>query len=772
MFGNRARRACFAVAFALLYMTQSASAQIINGHQWPNPRLNYLTPTGGKVGTTVEVTFAGTEVEEPEALLFSHPGIKGTPVIPPLPPVDPKAKDKKEPVRPPITKFIVTIAKDVPVGAYDVRLVNKHGVSNPRRFVVGDLNEVAEKEPNNDVEQAQKIEIGSTINGTIAAATDVDYYSFAGKKGQRVLITCLAASIDSRLDPELKIYSPKGVELASYRPAPQQDGLVDVTCPEDGDYLIRLSKFTYTVANAEYFYRLSIATAPHIDALFPPMIEPGKTAQVTLYGRNLPGGKPDPASVVNGQMLEKLTVNITAPAATDQLKYSGLVQPLTAMLDGFEYRLTGPTGTSNPMLLTYARAPVVIENDDNDTPEKAQAVPIPCEIAGRIDKTRDRDWYVFEAKKGDVLMIEVFSARLGAPTDMYAVLKNLATKQEFAMQEDNVDSLSLRFFTANNRDPVPYRFVAPADGKYHLMLASHTGDNHADPTDVYRVRITKEQPDFRLFVMPAEETRPDSFRIGQGGTHHYTVFAQRSDGFKGDIALTMEGLPAGVTCPPQTLAGGVRMTQLVVNAADNAAPFTGRCQGTRNCRHQRSKGRASSSARLRHLGRADSAEHPDDHPARSRTDAGRARQGPRQAGRGHGQGGRVARRQDRDSAQADAVVPGVQGKLPGGAGAGRIAGRHRLRQPDLRARQRRCESDAHRGRQRAPRHLQRRLPRLRHDLAQRQGEAGEHHPDFDAGASDGVAEAGGDTVGGQREPDDQDRRRRIDRRQSRPAIRF
>ena len=45
------------------------------------------------------------------------------------------------------------------------------------------LNEVAEKEPNNDVEQAQKIEIGSTVTGTISAATDVDYFSFLGKKG-------------------------------------------------------------------------------------------------------------------------------------------------------------------------------------------------------------------------------------------------------------------------------------------------------------------------------------------------------------------------------------------------------------------------------------------------------------------------------------------------------------------------------------------------------------------------------------------------------------
>ncbi len=562
-------------AAALLGIVAAAQAQIINGHQWPTPRLSVLTPTGGKVGTTFEVAFAGTECEEPSALLFSHPGIKGTPIVPPLPPVDPKAKPdpKKPPVQPPITKFSVSIAADVPLGYYDVRLVNKNGVSNPRRFVVGTLNEVAEKEPNNDVEQAQKVEIGTTITGVISAPTDVDYFSFPGKKGQRVLIQCLTASIDSRLDAEIAVKGPRGNDLGYHRPIPQQDSLVDVTLPEDGEFLIRLNKFTYTAGGPDYFYRLNLTTAPYIDAVFPPMIEPGKPAQITLYGRNLPGGKPDPLSVLNGQVLEKLTVSVTAPGDGTGLKYSGLLTPLMSTVDGFEYRLAGPTGASNPVLLTYARAPVVLENDDNDTPEKAQAVPIPCEIAGRIDKKRDRDWYVFDAKKGDVLMIEVLSHRLGAPTDMYFILRNLATKQDIVLQDDSADNISLRFMTIN-RDPAPYRFVVPTDGKYHLMLASHTGDNNADPTHVYRVRITKELPDFRLFVMPADETRPDACRLGQGGTHHYTVYAQREDGFKGDILLSMEGLPAGVTCPPQTLAASMKMTQLVVIAADNAAEAT------------------------------------------------------------------------------------------------------------------------------------------------------------------------------------------------------
>src|SRR4051812_30444492 len=111
------------------FSVNTASAQIVNGNLWPNPRLTILTPTGGKVGSTFDVTFAGTELDRPEALIFSHPGIKA--VIPPPPPPDPKAKPdpkKPDPGPPPVTKFSVTIAKDVPAGFYDARIVNKFGV--------------------------------------------------------------------------------------------------------------------------------------------------------------------------------------------------------------------------------------------------------------------------------------------------------------------------------------------------------------------------------------------------------------------------------------------------------------------------------------------------------------------------------------------------------------------------------------------------------------------------------------------------------------------
>ena len=73
-------------------------------------------------------------------------------------------------------------------------------------------------------------------------------------------------------------------------------------------------------------------------------------------------------------------------------------------------------GASNPYLIAYARAPVVLDNGANNTPENDQPVPVPCEVAGRVERRRDRDRYSFNAKKGYVLVIEVQGSRLG-PSD-------------------------------------------------------------------------------------------------------------------------------------------------------------------------------------------------------------------------------------------------------------------------------------------------------------------------------------------------------------------
>lgn len=558
----------------------------------PNPVLLTVTPPGGQAGTTVEVTFTGDHLEEPEALLFSQPAIEAEPVVPPAPPAPPaKPADPKKPppppakpaARPPVTRFKVTIPPGTPPGIHDVRLVNKWGVSNPRAFVVGDLPELAEKEPNNNDTEAQKVPLNCTVNGGIASPTDVDYYVFPGARGQRVVVSCLSLSIDSRLQPYLELYDAKGRRLAANfryqgnRHYVNSDSLVDATLPEAGDYYVRVASFTYTEGSPQHYYRLTVSTAPWIDAVLPPVVEPGKKAALTVYGRNLPGGTPDPSAAIDGRVLEKLAVTVDVPsdpAAAKRLAFGGYLGPAASVLDGFEYRLRNAAGTSNPYLLTFARAPVVVDNGANDTPETAQEVPVPCEIAGSIERLHDRDWYAFTAKKGDVYNIELISDRLEAPTDMFFVLRNPATKQNLVEADDNPDTLSLKCY-ARTDDPAVYRFAVPADGRYELLVSDRLADAVAGPRHLYRVRIAPDQPDFRLVAMPIDYHRPDACCVRQGGSEAFTVFVWRQDGFNGEVRLSALGLPKGVTCPPQTLAAGQRQTSLVLSAAADAPAWAG-----------------------------------------------------------------------------------------------------------------------------------------------------------------------------------------------------
>jgi hypothetical protein len=538
---------------------------------------------GGKAGTTFELVLTGQDAEEPEGLAFSQAAIKAEllPDAPPPPdPKDPnKGKGKGKAPAGPVTavKYKVTVPPDVPIGIHDVRIFNKWGISNPRAFVVGDQNEVLEKEPNNDLPQAQKVELNTTINGVINTPTDVDYFSFAGKKGQRVVVSCLASSIDSRLHPVVELYDPSGKMLAANRDYRGQDALIDSTLAADGDYAVRLYAFTHLAGGPEYFYRLTIGTAPWIDGVFPSVVEPGKQTQVTVYGRNLPGGQPDPTAVVNGSVLEKATVTVNVPndpMVRQRLAYTGNVTPAGSLVDGFEYRVKSGAGTSNPFLLTYARAPVVLENPANTKRETAQQLNLPCEVAGRLDTKHSHGWFAFSAKKGDVFTIEVLSDRLGSPTDLVMALYNADTKALIVENDDDPEILSPNQFFTRTSDPARYRLAVQADAKY-LLLVKNQDAGQLDVRHYYQVRITPEQPDFRLVLMPTSVFQPEGTLLQQGSNQELTVYAWRLDGFNGDIALSADGLPPGVMCKPQTINPASPSGHLVLSAAPDAGQWVG-----------------------------------------------------------------------------------------------------------------------------------------------------------------------------------------------------
>lgn len=564
-----ARTVCWLALGQLVIGTTSIWAQL------PQPRLYAVFPPGCQKGVPVDVTLAnGVDLDDSTALLFSHPGLKAVPKV--------NMADGK----PVPNVFTITADGAVPPGIYDVRSVGKYGVSNPRSFVVGDRKEVEEVEPNNTRETATKSEVNTLVNGRTNGATDIDWFKIPLKQGQRVLMECSCGTIDSKLDAVLELYSPTG-KLLMVRRDRHLGPIVDFTAPADGDYLLKLYDSLYG-GSIDHFYRLAIHTGPHIDYIFPPSGLPATTGDFVVFGRNLPGGQPSDAKV-GGQPLEQLAVKITLPDTPAVQQAGPNLRSSEASVDGIPYALTGPAGTSNPVMVYFASGPLVKEVEPNNAPPMAQAVAVPCEFVGQFQARGDVDYLTFEAKANQVFWLEVYGERNGGTVDPFLTVdrivvdaKGMETVTRMTALDESAPNVRPLVFDTLSNDPA-FRFVAPADGKYRVSLRDRYFESRGGAEMVYRLAVRPERPDFRLAAVPLAPKPQDQLTVGdpwelvlrKGDNVLVEVYAFRQDGFAGVIDVTAEGLPEGVTCKGASIGPGQNATTLVFSSTEAVAPWQG-----------------------------------------------------------------------------------------------------------------------------------------------------------------------------------------------------
>ncbi|HRX78619.1 MAG TPA: hypothetical protein P5307_06125, partial [Pirellulaceae bacterium] len=547
--------------------------------QLPSTQLSSIFPPGGKFGTTVDVQVAGADQIDLTQLVFSHPGINATQ----------KTSKPNEflPEEPTQGQFSVTIAGDVPPGIYEARVVGRYGVSNPRAFTVGIHDELVERGGNNSIESAFEIGVDKTVSGWVDA-NNIDHFKLALKEGQRVLLDCAAQRIDSRLDGTMIVYDPSGREIARSRDSIGSDPFIDLKATVGGEYIIALYDFVYRGGN-DSFYRLTAHMGPHVDFIFPPSGVAGSNDSYVIYGRNLPNGQPSELNL-GGVVLEQVAVNIPLPAdevAARQLDVAELVVPQSAVLDSYAYQFN----TANPTPVYFARAPVVKEVEPNNEPAQSQQVTVPCEFAGQFYPRGDHDHVQFEAKKGEVFYIDLISQRLGLTTDPYLIVQrvtkndkgeevvaNIATVDDPGDRNGRIGSS----FDTSTDDP-SYQLTADQDAIYRITVRDQNGNAPPDPRNVYRLVIRAPQPDFRVVAIAEQIQAPvnanavlaGTTSIRRGGTTLYDVRVERREGFDGEVVITAEGLPAGVTCRATHVGASQNSGVLIFQAAEDAAAWSG-----------------------------------------------------------------------------------------------------------------------------------------------------------------------------------------------------
>lgn len=472
----------------------------------PLPRLLTTMPMGGTVGTQVEVTITGENLENANELIFTHPGITATPKL--------DASGQPE-----ANKFLVTIAADCPVGIHEARLMTRLGISSSRVFCVDTLSQVVQTTPNTTLATALPLQVNSICNAVMTTKA-VDHYSFEAVKGHRYIVNCAARGIDSKLDAVLIIGDAAGRDLVVER----RGGTLDFTATEDGKHTIKVHELTFKGGPA-YYYRLSLQEIP-ADAAMPQF---ASTPTVNSFSW------PPVGLVAAAETQETEPNNTQAQVQKIALPcdIAGSFFP-AADVDTFEFtaakgdvwwvevaseRLGRPT---DPAILVQHVTGAGAEEKLADLAEFTDIAP-PMKPSS--------NGYAYDGPPYD-----------GGSADIIGRLE---------IKEDGVHRLQISdlFGGTRNDSRNVYRLIvrkaAPdfAVAAWGLHMELRNGDRNA-------------------------LSKPLALRGGI--TVALEVVAVRRDGFDGDIELVMEGLPEGVTAQGLKIAKGKTRGIMLLTADQNA----------------------------------------------------------------------------------------------------------------------------------------------------------------------------------------------------------
>ena len=455
----------------------------------------------------------------------------------------------------------INIDADARPGMRELRLLTRlGGASNPLRFMVNNLPEAREYEPNDlQSPDATHMQTPFIMNGQIMPG-DEDRFSFDGIEGQRLvihvkareLIPYLADAVPGWFQAVVAVQDEKGNVVAfadDFLFYPYPALLFEV--PETGIYHVSLRDSIYR-GREDFVYRVAVGEIPFVTGIFPLGMQAGVDTDITAYGWNI------------GEARFALSAEQSGGAVrTDALRSNGTL--------------------SNYVHYEVGQLPESREKEGNDSFEAAPRLDLQSVMNGRIDEPGDVDLFRFDAHEGQTIKASIAARRLYSPVDSLLRIFDgdgnvLAWNDDMAPAGNLTDRTGVLTHTADSE----LEFVAPGPGAYFVQVSDT--QNKGGPTYAYRLSLTEPEPDFELYVTPSAITIPG----GAGGAARLHV--RRVNGFAGpiDVALSRETraleltggrIPSGSDSVPivlnnQRKAAGLIPLNLVATAVLNGENVT------------------------------------------------------------------------------------------------------------------------------------------------------------------------------------------------------
>jgi hypothetical protein len=421
-------------------------------------------------------------------------------------------------------------------GVRDFRVATPHGASTVGQIVIVRDPVVTETDAdNNSPEKAQPISIPAAVCGTIDRIEDCDYYKFHVEAGRSLVFRVRGMLLEDRihdlqnhLDPILTLRGPNGSTIAVADNDIAGDPLLCQRFDRAGDYTLEIRDVRYK-GDPNWVYCIEINDRPFIRALFPLAVTAGKPAAFSPIGFLLPSAGPFECSV-------------------------------PANWAGGPHEVQLPIGKTlaNPAEVVVADVPLVTETSGrHDSVKSAQTVETPVGINGRLLKEGESDVYTFRAKRGQPLCFEVVSRRAGSPLD--SALRILDSRGRTLLEGD--DSREEGRLSA---DALIEGWSPPADGTYAIEIRDLL--QRGGPEFVYFLKITPAEPQFEL------KLDTDKTELSPGTSGVIFVSTVRRNGFAGDVALSVDGLPPEVTAQCGRIPAGQRDGCIILTASLKARP--------------------------------------------------------------------------------------------------------------------------------------------------------------------------------------------------------
>ena len=511
------------------------------------PTILSVHPLGARAGSTLEVEVQGHLLEGARAVWFEQGQLQGK--IRDLRPIpaeetsDGKAAGGETPVL-----LSVRIRLEIPsaalAGVHRFRLVAQRGVSNALMFRVNSdavLHETSQ--PHQTPSTAQQVPIPAVVNGRVVRDGEEDFYAFEITEGRELRFEVFSKPPGKPpdvvgLDPELTLYEPTGswfdkerTTRLAYNDDPSSyhvSRLPRLTYRflKKGRYLVGVGAFLGGGSpHFSYQLRISDSSAPTF-------------AQLDRNGRNRVPALWNERAFRRPVGSGRLALLQSRSAGSNGTGADGPLTNGAASSHG-ESVQSGANGRGG-----QASIVLVKEQKNGEREGNTLSISVPGIAEGTIDRPGDVDRYAFKAERGQQVAFELETPQVGPPqfNPRFGILDEEG-RELFSNVYKRLGR-QLTFYLKTVEPKTLYTFER--SGEYSLLVSDLT---RRFGNDGFRYRLL-----LRPQIPHVGEVRTDTDRLNllAGQASKITVTTDQEEGFSGDIALVLEGLPEGVEFFPGT----------------------------------------------------------------------------------------------------------------------------------------------------------------------------------------------------------------------------